>query len=58
MATRVLAAWYMLGQDNGFPATNFYGHIPVNLDSSDEHLNVQGDHAKYVSAHTTTLHLH
>ena len=46
MATRVLAAWYMLGQDSGFPATNFYGHDAVDLDLSDKHLNVQGDHAK------------
>ncbi|KAI0702482.1 glycoside hydrolase family 3 protein [Cytidiella melzeri] len=46
MATRILAAWYLLGQDKNFP--------PVNFDSKDssssinQHVNVQGDHASLI----------
>lgn len=46
MATRILAAWYLLGQDSDFPAVNFDAwdlNAPVNT-----HVNVQGDHARYV----------
>ena len=37
---------HMLGQDNDYPPTNFYGHFPFDLDPDDQHLNVQGDHAR------------
>ncbi|KAA1468626.1 glycoside hydrolase family 3 protein [Dentipellis sp. KUC8613] len=46
MATRILAAWYLLGQDSGFPAVNFDAwnlNAPVNT-----HVNVQGDHASLI----------
>ncbi|KII93354.1 glycoside hydrolase family 3 protein [Plicaturopsis crispa FD-325 SS-3] len=42
MATRILAGWYLLGQDSGFPAVNFDSmdaNSPVN-----QHVNVQDDH--------------
>ncbi|KAH8831573.1 beta-glucosidase [Flagelloscypha sp. PMI_526] len=40
LATRILAAWYLVGQDSGFPATNFN-----SWDSSKgSHVNVQGTH--------------
>ncbi|KAF7972683.1 hypothetical protein HWV62_17240 [Athelia sp. TMB] len=46
MATRILAAWYLLGQDQNYP--------PVNFDSKDstssinQHVNVQGNHASLI----------
>ncbi|TFY82692.1 hypothetical protein EWM64_g1318 [Hericium alpestre] len=46
MATRILAAWYLLGQDSGFPAVNFDAwnlNAPVNT-----HVNVQADHASLI----------
>ncbi|KIK70278.1 glycoside hydrolase family 3 protein [Collybiopsis luxurians FD-317 M1] len=42
LATRVLAAWYLVGQDSGYPAVNFDAwnlNAPVNT-----HVNVQADH--------------
>ncbi|GLB36355.1 putative beta-glucosidase [Lyophyllum shimeji] len=42
MALRILAAWYLLKQDSGFPAVNFNSwnlNAPVNT-----HTNVQADH--------------
>jgi beta-glucosidase len=56
MATRILAGWYLLGQDSGYP--------PVNFDSNDlsnpinQHVNVQGDHAiiiRTIGAASTVL---
>lgn len=48
MATRILAAWYLTGQDSGFPATNFDGR---NLnDPFNKHVNVQGDHKNIIRA--------
>ncbi|EPQ55082.1 beta-glucosidase [Gloeophyllum trabeum ATCC 11539] len=38
MATRVLAGWYLLGQDQGFPETNIGSSGP----------DVQGDHASLI----------
>ncbi|TBU49701.1 beta-glucosidase [Dichomitus squalens] len=42
LATRILAAWYLLGQDSGFPAVNFNSwntgegqHIDVQVDHKD-----------------------
>ncbi|KAI0067906.1 beta-glucosidase [Artomyces pyxidatus] len=46
MATRILAAWYLLGQDSGYPAVNFDAwnlNTPVNA-----HVNVQGNHASLI----------
>lgn len=47
MATRIIAAWYLTGQEKGFPAVNFDTRTvdsgPLNL-----HVDVQGDHYKYV----------
>ncbi|KAJ7741326.1 glycoside hydrolase family 3 protein [Mycena metata] len=42
MALRVLAAWYKLGQDSGYPPVNFDSHN--NNAPDDEQVNVQGDH--------------
>ncbi|EKM48283.1 glycoside hydrolase family 3 protein, partial [Phanerochaete carnosa HHB-10118-sp] len=44
LATRVLAAWYLLGQDQNYPAVNF------NSWNSGEgqHVNVSGDHASLI----------
>ncbi|QRW09292.1 glycoside hydrolase family 3 protein [Ceratobasidium sp. AG-Ba] len=45
MATRIIAAWYLVGQEKGYPAVNFdsrtIGSGPLNL-----HVDVQGDHYK------------
>ncbi|KAF8912865.1 beta-glucosidase [Gymnopilus junonius] len=44
MATRILAAWYLTGQDSGFPAVNFDAW---NLNAGvNTHVNVQADHKK------------
>lgn len=43
MATRILASWYLLGQDSGFPAVNFNSWTP----SEGQHINVSADHATY-----------
>ncbi|KAI0735313.1 beta-glucosidase [Earliella scabrosa] len=37
MATRILAAWYMLGQDEGYPKVNFNSWLPL----FGSHVNVQ-----------------
>ncbi|PIL32144.1 hypothetical protein GSI_06850 [Ganoderma sinense ZZ0214-1] len=44
LATRILAAWYLLGQDSNFPAVNF------NSWNSGEgqHLDVQADHKNLI----------
>ncbi|CAE6431419.1 unnamed protein product [Rhizoctonia solani] len=42
LATRILAAWYLLGQDSGYPAVNF-DSWNIN-DSFNKHVDVQGDH--------------
>ncbi|KAF8602046.1 beta-glucosidase [Ceratobasidium sp. AG-I] len=45
MATRIIAAWYLTGQEKGYPAVNFDTRTvdsgPLNL-----HVDVQGDHYK------------
>ncbi|KAF8078406.1 beta-glucosidase, partial [Lyophyllum atratum] len=46
MALRILAAWYLLKQDSGFPAVNFNAwdlNAPVNT-----HANVQADHKNLI----------
>lgn len=47
LATRILAAWYLLGQDSGYPAVNF-NSWNINDGSSNTHVNVQGDHATLI----------
>ncbi|KAJ7274090.1 glycoside hydrolase family 3 protein [Mycena rebaudengoi] len=42
MALRILAAWYLLGQDEGYPAVNFDSRN--NNADDDQHVDVQGDH--------------
>ncbi|KAI0651725.1 beta-glucosidase [Trametes meyenii] len=44
MATRILAGWYLLGQDSGYPAVNFNSWLSF-LGSN---VNVQGDHASLI----------
>ncbi|KAA1468627.1 glycoside hydrolase family 3 protein [Dentipellis sp. KUC8613] len=56
MATRILASWYLLGQDQGYPPVNFNSKIP--FDPSDKHLNVQGNHSiiiREIGAASTVL---
>jgi len=43
MATRILAGYYLLGQDNNYPATNLYSWNFT--DPRNQHVDVQGDHA-------------
>ncbi|KAK6984968.1 glycoside hydrolase family 3 protein [Favolaschia claudopus] len=56
MATRILAAWYLVGQDSGFPAVNFDAW---NTGSSfNQHVNVQSNHAtliRQIGAASTVL---
>src|SRR5258708_21754273 len=40
MATRILAAYYVQGQDQGYPVVNFDTWTPAN----GQHVNVQDDH--------------
>ncbi|KAI0041683.1 glycoside hydrolase family 3 protein [Auriscalpium vulgare] len=48
MATRILAAWYLLGQDApSFPKTNFNAFEPLDL-ATNQHVDVQDDHDKLV----------
>ncbi|KAI0374300.1 beta-glucosidase [Pilatotrama ljubarskyi] len=44
MATRILAAWFMLGQDSGYPKVNFNSWLPFLASN----VNVQGDHASLI----------
>jgi beta-glucosidase len=42
MATRILAGWYLLGQDQGYPAVNFDANDANS--AVNQHVNVQGNH--------------
>ncbi|KAF7789887.1 hypothetical protein EIP86_000835 [Pleurotus ostreatoroseus] len=44
LATRILAAWYLLGQDTGYPAVNFNSWNP----SEGQHINVSANHASLI----------
>ena len=44
---RILAGWYFLGQDSGFPETNFYAWNPLD-DTKNKHIDVRDDHWKIV----------
>ncbi|KAG1821964.1 glycoside hydrolase family 3 C-terminal domain-containing protein [Suillus subaureus] len=43
MATRIIAAWYFLHQDETYPVTNFSAFSP-NDEATNQHVNVQADH--------------
>ncbi|KAJ7743705.1 glycoside hydrolase family 3 protein [Mycena maculata] len=46
MATRILAGWYLLGQDSGYPAVNFDAWD--NTNSFNQHVNVQANHGTLI----------
>jgi beta-glucosidase-like glycosyl hydrolase len=47
-ATRIIAAWYLLHQDDpSYPTTNFDAFLPDN-EATNEHIDVQDDHYKLV----------
>ncbi|KAG8916060.1 hypothetical protein FRC00_000633, partial [Tulasnella sp. 408] len=43
MATRILASWYLLGQDSGYPSVNFN-----SWNSGGSHVDVQGNHKNII----------
>ncbi|KAI0352075.1 beta-glucosidase [Trametes cingulata] len=47
MAERIIAAWYLLGQDENYPAVNFNAWF-MDDPATNEHVNVQDDHYKVV----------
>ncbi|KIK40683.1 glycoside hydrolase family 3 protein [Suillus luteus UH-Slu-Lm8-n1] len=47
MATRIIAGWYFLHQDEAYPATNFHAFNP-NDEVNNKHVNVQANHYKLV----------
>ncbi|KAG1747118.1 glycoside hydrolase family 3 protein [Suillus paluster] len=47
MATRIVAAWYYLHQDENYPATNLNA-FNANDEVNNKHANVQADHYKLV----------
>jgi hypothetical protein len=46
MAIRVMAGYFLLGQDSGYPPVNFDTFKPNG--PLDEHVNVQGNHAEII----------
>ncbi|QRV76732.1 glycoside hydrolase family 3 protein [Ceratobasidium sp. AG-Ba] len=55
MATRILAAWYLLGQDSDYPAVNFDSW---NVNGFGSHVDVQGNHKtliRQIGAASTVL---
>jgi beta-glucosidase len=48
MATRILGAWYLMGQNKDFPDVNFESF--KRNTPSDKHVDVQSDHYKYAGA--------
>ena len=44
---RILAGWYLLGQDSNYPETNFDAWYPLD-DTKNKHVDVRGDHWKVV----------
>ena len=48
IATRIIAAWYLLHQDSpSYPPTNFNA-FSVNDPATNEHIDVQADHSTFV----------
>lgn len=60
MATRILSAWYLTGQDRDFPKTNF---APVDYpwpeadEVNNKHVDVQHDHHKVIRAVGAASHV-
>ncbi|KAF8346638.1 glycoside hydrolase family 3 protein [Amanita rubescens] len=58
MATRIIAGWYLLGQDSpSYPETNFNAFFPLD-EATNEHVDVQDDHAdlvRQIDASSTVL---
>ncbi|CAK5281386.1 unnamed protein product [Mycena citricolor] len=51
MVTRIIAAWYKLGQDQGYPDVSFSQlteETYLNGELVNEHINVQGNHYKLI----------
>ncbi|KAG8806565.1 hypothetical protein FRC19_007199, partial [Serendipita sp. 401] len=46
MATRIIAAWFVMGQDQEYPPVNFNAFSPT--DPVNQHVNVQGDHGQLI----------
>jgi len=46
-ATRILASWYLLGQDSSYPPTNFDATHP-DSEETNLHVDVQDNHYKLV----------
>ncbi|EIN07941.1 glycoside hydrolase family 3 protein [Punctularia strigosozonata HHB-11173 SS5] len=46
MATRILAGWYLLGQDQGYPTVNFDANDANS--KVNQHVNVQGNHKEII----------
>ena len=44
---RILAGWYFLGQDSGYPETNFDAWYPLD-DTKNQHIDVRDDHWKII----------
>ncbi|RPD58566.1 hypothetical protein L226DRAFT_536965 [Lentinus tigrinus ALCF2SS1-7] len=47
MAERIIAAWYLLDQDNNYPNVSFNAFFPDDP-ATNEHVDVQDDHFKVV----------
>ncbi|RPD58564.1 glycoside hydrolase [Lentinus tigrinus ALCF2SS1-6] len=47
MAERIIAAWFLLGQDDNYPPVNFDTFDPFNP-AKNQNVNVQADHYKLV----------
>ncbi|KIJ61468.1 glycoside hydrolase family 3 protein [Hydnomerulius pinastri MD-312] len=47
MATRIIAGWYFLHQDSGYPEVSFNA-FNLNDEVNNKHVNVQADHYKIV----------
>ena len=45
IALRIIAAWYLLKQDTGFPSVNFNSW---NINGAGQHIDVQGNHKQRV----------
>lgn len=49
MATRIVAGWYLLGQDTNYPSVNFNAFNPTDP-ATNSHVNVQANHSQVVRA--------
>jgi Glycosyl hydrolase family 3 C-terminal domain/Glycosyl hydrolase family 3 N terminal domain len=46
MATRIVAAWFAMGQDSNYPEVNFNAFSPNG--TANKHIDVQGDHDQLI----------